>query len=100
MYYNQIGYIKKHGDDFENAIVYYQKAIDIEEASSPDDPLLAVFYSNIGGVYSSTRECSRALSFYEKALKMETVSCIASFISCWLLSTSTWLDMRILVRFD
>ncbi|CAF1189899.1 unnamed protein product [Adineta steineri] len=67
-YYNQLGYVKHHQGDYEKAIWYYKKALEIDQKtvrSNHSD--LAASYNNTGSVYQSMGEHSKALSFYEKA---------------------------------
>ncbi|CAF3904094.1 unnamed protein product [Adineta steineri] len=70
-YYNQLGYVKDDQGDYEKAIWYYEKALEICQKTLPSNhPSLATSYNNIGSVYSKMGEYSKALSFYEKALEI------------------------------
>jgi tetratricopeptide (TPR) repeat protein len=70
-YYNNLGYIKDDQGDYENAIEYHEKALEIRQKTlPPNHPDLAQSYNNIGGVYDNMGEYSKALSFYEKALEI------------------------------
>jgi tetratricopeptide (TPR) repeat protein len=72
IYYNQLGYIKDHQGDYEKAIEYYEKGLEIEgKTLTPNHPDFAQSYNNIGGVYNNMGEYSKALSFYEKALEIK-----------------------------
>ncbi|CAF1565833.1 unnamed protein product, partial [Adineta steineri] len=71
-YYNQLGLIKYDQSDYTKAVLYHKKAIEIKgKMLSPDDPLLAISYSNIGMAYGEMGEYAKAVSFYEKALEIE-----------------------------
>jgi tetratricopeptide (TPR) repeat protein len=69
--YNNLGYIKDHQGDYEKAIEYHEKALEIEQKTLPENhPSLATSYNNIGSVYDNMGEYSKALSYYEKALEI------------------------------
>ena len=70
-YHNQLGYIKDHQGEYEKAIEYNKKALEIrQKCLPPNHPSLATSYNNISSVYSNMGEYSKALSFYEKALEI------------------------------
>ncbi|CAF3804796.1 unnamed protein product [Adineta steineri] len=69
LYYNNLGVVKDHQGDYEKAVDYYEKALEIKIKTLPaNHPDLAISYSNIGSVYVHMGVYSKALSFYEKAL--------------------------------
>ncbi|CAF1261602.1 unnamed protein product [Adineta steineri] len=69
--YNQLGFVHWNQGDYEKAICYNEKAIDIRQNTLPSNhPDLAHSYNNIGLVYHSIGEYSKALSFFEKALEI------------------------------
>ncbi|CAF1462350.1 unnamed protein product [Adineta steineri] len=71
-YYNQLGCVKNHQGDYQKAIWYYEKALEIEQKTLPSNhPHLATSYNNIGSVYKNMGEYSKALSFYEQALEIQ-----------------------------
>jgi lipopolysaccharide biosynthesis regulator YciM len=71
IHYNQLGCIKDDQGDYEKAIEYYEKALEINENTlSPDDPRLATSYNNIATVYMNMGEYSKALSFHKKVLEI------------------------------
>jgi tetratricopeptide (TPR) repeat protein len=71
LYYNQLGYIKDDQAEYEKAIRYYEKALEIrQKILPPNHPSLATSYNNIAVVYKNVGEYSKALSFYEKALEI------------------------------
>ncbi|CAF1456000.1 unnamed protein product [Adineta steineri] len=71
-YYNQLGYVKDDQGDYEKAIWYYEKALEICQKTLPSNhPSLATSYNNIGLVYKNMGEYSKALSYYEKALEIQ-----------------------------
>ncbi|CAF1122957.1 unnamed protein product [Adineta steineri] len=67
-----LGYVKDDQGDYEKAIWYYEKALEIREKTLPSNhPHLAGSYNNIGAVYDNMGEYSKALSYYEKALEIQ-----------------------------
>ncbi|CAF4620328.1 unnamed protein product, partial [Rotaria sp. Silwood2] len=70
--YNQLGYIREHQADYEKAIFYYNKSLEIRRKTDPPDySALVTCYNNIGEVYRNLAEYSKALSFYEKAISIQ-----------------------------
>jgi preprotein translocase subunit SecA/nephrocystin-3 len=73
--YNQLGSTKKDQGEYQEAITFYEKSIEIEEKSIPlRHQNLANSYNNIGLVYDSMGDYSKALSSYEKALAIKQQS--------------------------
>jgi tetratricopeptide (TPR) repeat protein len=73
--YNQLGMAKDNQGDYEEAIIFYEKALKIAQKSlPPNHPDLATCYNNIGGVYGNMGEYPKALSSYEKALEIQQKS--------------------------
>jgi tetratricopeptide (TPR) repeat protein len=67
--YYQLGRINNFQDDYEKAILFYEKALEIDQKSLPSNHLsLANTYNNIGAVYDNMKEYSNALCYYQKAL--------------------------------
>ena len=70
-YYHHLGYVTYAQGDYEKAMWYYTKGLEIDEKILPSNhPELATYYNNIGLVYDDKGEYSKALSLYEKALKI------------------------------
>ncbi|CAF3360919.1 unnamed protein product [Rotaria sp. Silwood2] len=70
-YYHQLGCIQNNQGEYEKAIEYYIKALEIcRDALPSDHPDLAASYNNIGEVYRNMSDYSKALSFYEKAFEI------------------------------
>ena len=70
-YYSQLGFIKDHQDDYNKALDYYKKALEIEQKIYPTDHrIFSTSYNNIGGVYHSMKQYSKALLCYEKDLEI------------------------------
>ncbi|CAF0764160.1 unnamed protein product [Adineta steineri] len=70
-YYSSLGYTKDEQGDYEKAICYYEKALEIRQKTLPSNhPSFATSYNNIGCVYNKMGEYSKALSYYEKALEI------------------------------
>jgi tetratricopeptide (TPR) repeat protein len=66
-YYNNLGYVKGDQGDYEKALSFYEKALEIRQKTlPPNHPSLATSYNNIGLVYQNMEEYSKAFSFYEK----------------------------------
>lgn len=73
-YNHQLGYMKHDQGNYEEALRYYEKAIDQEEKTLPGSQLsLATSYDHIGGVYYQMSDYSKALSFYEKAFDIRKI---------------------------
>ncbi|CAF1278345.1 unnamed protein product [Adineta steineri] len=71
LYYNQLGYVKIDQGDYEKAIWYNEKALEIRQKTLPaNHPSLATSYGNIGSVYDHMGEYSKALSSHQKALEI------------------------------
>ncbi|CAF0714535.1 unnamed protein product [Adineta steineri] len=71
-YYVCLGYVKNDLGDYEKAIWFLEKALEIQEKNfPPNHPDLATSYNNIGSVYNSMGEQSKAISFFEKALEIQ-----------------------------
>ncbi|CAF4778052.1 unnamed protein product, partial [Rotaria socialis] len=73
--YNQLGLMKYSQGEYQQAVTFYEKSLQIcKKILSPDDPELATRYNNIGGVYDNMGEYSKALEYYEKSLKIREIS--------------------------
>ncbi len=58
---------------YDEAIIYYQKALAIDTVAYRDQPeKIAVLYNNLGGVWQAKGEYDRAIAFYEKAMLIST----------------------------
>ncbi|CAF1504670.1 unnamed protein product [Adineta steineri] len=70
-YYEQLGVVKYQQGNYDQAIKYYEKVIEIQERTLPvNHPSSATSYNNIGSVYKKMAEYSKALLFYEEALRI------------------------------
>jgi tetratricopeptide (TPR) repeat protein len=66
---NTSGTTKYAQDDYEEAIRFYEKALDIVEPISPaNEPVLTICHNSMGLMYSKMGDYFRALFFYEKAV--------------------------------
>jgi tetratricopeptide (TPR) repeat protein len=73
--YNQLGLMKDSQGEYEEALTFYEKTLEIDKKTlSPNDPELAKTFNNIGLVYDNIGEYSKALSSYEKALEIKQQS--------------------------
>jgi tetratricopeptide (TPR) repeat protein len=69
--YHQLGLFKDEQGEYQEAITFYEKSLEIREKTlPPNHPDLAASYNNIGAVYNSMGDYSKALSYYEKALEI------------------------------
>jgi tetratricopeptide (TPR) repeat protein len=70
-YYNQLGHVKSGQGDYQNAISFHKKALEIlQKTLPPNYPDLATTYSSIGEIYGKMGRYSKALSFPENALEI------------------------------
>jgi tetratricopeptide (TPR) repeat protein len=73
--YYLIGWAKRDQGEYQEAIKFCQKSIEIRQQSLPPNHSdLASAYNNIGMVYDRVSEYSKALSSYEEALKIRQQS--------------------------
>jgi tetratricopeptide (TPR) repeat protein len=73
--YNQLGYIKDELGEYQEAITFYEKSLEIDKKTLPPNHLnLASSYNNIGIVYCEMGDYSKALSSYEKAFAIRQQS--------------------------
>jgi tetratricopeptide (TPR) repeat protein len=73
--YNQLGLVKVSLGEYQEAITFYEKSLEInEKILPPNHPNLASFYNNIGWVYQNIGDYPKALSSYEKALAIKQQS--------------------------
>lgn len=74
-FYNQLGYLKDEKGQYDEAISFYEKSVEIKRKILPEnDPSLATCYNNIGGVYKNIGNYPKALEYYQKYLKIPTES--------------------------
>ena len=67
--------MKDEQGEYQEAIVFYEKSLEIKKKTlAPNDPDLAASYNNIGLVYFNMGEYPKALSSYEKALAIRQQS--------------------------
>lgn len=75
LYNHQLGCMKHDQGNYEEALRYYEKAIDLREKTLSGSQLrLAASYNNIGTVYHDMSDYSKALSFYEKAFDIRNIA--------------------------
>jgi tetratricopeptide (TPR) repeat protein len=73
--YHQIAWAKDEQGEYEDAITFYDKAIEIDKKTLPPNHLsFASTYNNIGMVYGKMGDYPKALSYYEKALEIRKQS--------------------------
>jgi tetratricopeptide (TPR) repeat protein len=68
---DRLGSVKFSQGQYEEALPFYQKSLEIFERTLPENHLtLACSYNNIGLLYHEICEYSKAASFHEKALRI------------------------------
>ncbi|CAF1997137.1 unnamed protein product [Rotaria magnacalcarata] len=73
--YHQLGWLKVDQGKYPEAIKFYEKALEIDRKTLPeDDASLASTYNNIALAYDNMGEYLKALEFYEKANKIYELS--------------------------
>ncbi|CAF1106927.1 unnamed protein product [Adineta steineri] len=72
LYYGCLGSVKRNQGDYEKAIWYLEKALEMYQNTLPSNHLnLTALYNNVGNVYCNMREYSKALSYFEKAFEVQ-----------------------------
>ncbi|CAM4897154.1 unnamed protein product [Rotaria socialis] len=70
--YHQLGMMKHHQGEYQQAVTFYEKSLAIERKTLPEDHAsLAPTYSNIGAVYKNMGEYSKALDYFKKTIKIK-----------------------------
>jgi tetratricopeptide (TPR) repeat protein len=70
--YDEIASVKSAQGEYEEAITFYNKTIEIYKKTFPPNHLnFAGTYNNMGEVYRKTGDYPKALSYYEKALEIQ-----------------------------
>jgi tetratricopeptide (TPR) repeat protein len=73
--YHQLGVMNAEQEEYKEAIIFFEKSIEILKKILPaNDPNLATSYNNIGSMYNNMGEYSKALSSHEKALAIRQQS--------------------------
>ncbi|CAF4285698.1 unnamed protein product, partial [Rotaria sordida] len=73
--YHCLGMIKNGLGQYNEAIKFYQKSLDIKvKTLPPNDPVLASSYNNIGLVYYNMGEYSKALSSHKRSLEIKKIA--------------------------
>jgi len=77
--YHLLGWAKDNQGEYEDAIKFYDKALEIcKKTHSSTGPNLASCYNNIGSVYFNRKEYEKSLSSHEKALEIRQQSLSSS----------------------
>ena len=72
VYFNQLGRAKNNQGEYEEAVKYYEKSIEINERIlDKSDPALATSYNNIALAYNDMGDYSKALEYYEKSIEID-----------------------------
>jgi tetratricopeptide (TPR) repeat protein len=72
--YQRLGLAKDNQGEFDEAIKYYEKSLNIYKKRRPDDPDLAITYNNVGKLYYDKQEYMKALYAHQKALDIRQQS--------------------------
>jgi tetratricopeptide (TPR) repeat protein len=73
--YHQIAWTKYERGEYEEAITFYEKSLDIKQKTLPPNDLsFASTYNNIGMVYDTMGDYPKALLSHEKALEIQKQS--------------------------
>ncbi|MGZ4099193.1 MAG: tetratricopeptide repeat protein, partial [Bacteroidia bacterium] len=67
--YSNRGYIAHNKGDYNSAILYYNKALDIEKKTN-NKINIALVYNNIAGVYSEQKLHVNAIDYFKKSLDL------------------------------
>lgn len=67
--YSNKGLIAHNKSDYKTAILYYNKALDIEKKTN-NKSNIALVYNNIAGVYIEQKLTSQAIDYLEKSLEL------------------------------
>ena len=71
-YIDRLATAKYHQGEYEEALKYFQKSIEIDEPTLGENhPSLSDSYNNIALVYNDMGEYSKALEYYEKTCKID-----------------------------
>lgn len=82
-FYNNIGLAYYHLEEYDNSLMYYERAIEIRKTKlSPFHPFFAMTYCNIALMYYEKKEFNLALQFFcqAQAIVRETPELDPSFI--------------------
>ncbi|NUM50323.1 MAG: SpoIIE family protein phosphatase [Flavobacteriales bacterium] len=66
---NNLGYVYENKGQIKNSLIYYQKALKIDEEIG-DKYAMAYNLNNIGGVYLNRGQIENGLKYYHKSLKI------------------------------
>ncbi|CAF5182976.1 unnamed protein product, partial [Rotaria sp. Silwood1] len=68
--YSNIGDVHRLMGDYENALSFHRKALNIQENVQCNPLECATTYINLGETYRKMKDYSRALTYFEKGLKI------------------------------
>jgi tetratricopeptide (TPR) repeat protein len=69
--FNNVGIIFASQEDYQQAISYYVKALNLIKLVSEDSPSLSTYYSNLGDAYFNLGKKDSALLFHQNALLID-----------------------------
>ncbi|CAF3760275.1 unnamed protein product [Rotaria sordida] len=71
-FYHQLGWSKKSQRKYEEAIICYEKSLEIKQkVMPPNHSSFAVSFNEIGSVYEKMNKYTKALLYYEKGLAIQ-----------------------------
>jgi tetratricopeptide (TPR) repeat protein len=74
-HYHLLGSVKLNRKDYESALIFYMKSLEIYQSLSNSNHLdFGTLYNDIGLVYQHKREYSKALTFHQTALDIQNKS--------------------------
>ncbi|CAF1531846.1 unnamed protein product, partial [Rotaria sp. Silwood1] len=69
--YHMLGFLKDDQGQYKEAVSFYEKSLEIERKTLPEDhSSLDSTYNNIGAAYDNMGNYTKALEFYDKSLKI------------------------------
>jgi tetratricopeptide (TPR) repeat protein len=69
--YNNIGLAHDNQGEYDRAIGYYKKALEVGlKKLGPDHPAVATYYNNIGAAYAHKGEYDQAIGYFKAALEI------------------------------
>ncbi len=71
--YNNLGSISRRLGNYDDAIRYYQRAIDYREEVDEKALVIAGYLNNIGNVYREKEEYTKAISYFNRGLTYDSI---------------------------
>lgn len=71
--YNNLGSISRRLGHYDDAIEYYQRAIDYREEVDKEALVISGYLNNIGNVYRDKQEYTKAITYFNKGLTYDSI---------------------------